>query len=108
MQRTGVANSIVPSRDKVRPRALMGDTSSTRTNDGLASPCAAVGVRLRSLVPNGRDKLKPSLVGVPALLPFMFFCSLLQYYEVSLRNTLLKNSLVENGCLLQLIDGPSK
>lgn len=71
MQRTGVVGSTVPSLESVRPRVLRGETSSTRMNEGLASPCAAVGVRLRSLVPNGRGKLKPSFVGVPALLPLI-------------------------------------
>jgi hypothetical protein len=72
MHRTGVDGSLVPSRDCVRPRELLGETSSIRITEGLVSPCAPVGVRLRSLfIPNGRGKVNPSLVGVPALLPLM-------------------------------------
>lgn len=71
IHRTGDAGSTVPSRDCVRPRELLGETSSTRTREGPASADPLVGVRLRSLIPKGRGKLNPSLVGVPALLPLM-------------------------------------
>ena len=73
MQRTGVPTSVLPSRDCDRPRALAGETSSALPCEGLAaSPCIPVDVPARTMLdPNGRPRLKPSLVGVPALCPLI-------------------------------------
>lgn len=71
MQRAGIVGSLVPSRECERPREPAGETSSTRTSDGDTSPCAPVGVRFRSFIPNGRGRLNPSLEEPLLLFPFM-------------------------------------
>ena len=83
MQRTGIPISVIPSRDCDRPRALAGEMSSTLACGGLAaSPYTPVDVPARTILdPNGRPKLKPSLVGVPGLCPLM---SVIQNAEVRL------------------------
>jgi len=105
MQRTGVPTSVVPSRDCDRPRPLAGETSSTLTCGGLAaSPCIPVDVPARTILdPNGRPKLKPSLVGVPALCPLI---SVIQNSESSSAVPDSSSELVKSKLITSMVRTP--